>query len=93
MHKLGSWEIEQFKTTGLPQGVQSAFTNITGDMTGADYQPVLYCGHQVVNGINHCILCLQRIIIPEEDYRLVKMIIHEDTDGAASLVSVSKVAL
>lgn len=91
--KLGAWEIESMKTTGLPQKVQTAFTNITGGMTGADYQPVLYCGHQVVNGTNHCILCLQRIITPEEDCRLVKVIIHEDTDGAASLISVSKVAL
>ncbi len=91
--KVGAWEIDSMKTTGLPQKVQSAFTNITGGLTGADYQPVLYVGHQLVNGTNHCILALQRIVIPDEEYRLVKIIIHEDLNGAASLNSISGVAL
>lgn len=93
MHKLGSWEIEQFKTTGLPQGVQSAFTDVTSEIVGADYQPVLYLGHQVVNGVNHCILCVKRSVTLEGECSLVKMIINIDSADKASLVSVSKLSL
>ena len=91
--KLGNWELDNIKTANLPQKAQSAFTAVTSSLVGVDYQPVLYVGHQLVNGTNHCILALQRIVIPDEEYRLVKIIIHEDLNGAASLNSISGVAL
>ena len=91
--KLGSWEIDNLKAIALPQKAQSAFTNVTGGIVGADYQPVLYVGHQVVNGTNYCILAIQKIVAPNVEVRLVKMIIHEDLNGAASLMSISGVAL
>ena len=93
MHKIGEWQIEQFKTTGLPQKVQSAFTDVTSEITGADYQPVLYLGHQLVNGVNHCILCVKRPVTPDADCSLVKFILNIDTTDKASLVSVSKFML
>lgn len=93
MYKLGSWEIEQFKTTGLPQKVQSAFTDVTSEIVGADYQPVLYLGHQLVNGINHCILCVKRPVNPDAECSLVKFILNIDSADKPSLVSVSKLSL
>ena len=93
MATLGGWNIEEMKGVNLPQKAQSAFTAVTGGLVGADYMPVLYVGPQVVNGTNHCILAVQRLVAPESESRLVKMIINVDTKGAARLVSVSGIAL
>lgn len=87
--KLGGWNFDEVKSANLPQKVASAFTAVTGGLVGVDYMPVAYAGSQVVNGINHCIIALQTIVVPDAEKRLVKMIINIDTDGKASLVSVS----
>lgn len=93
MAKLGGWNIDEMKAVNLPQKAQSAFTAITGGLVGVEYMPVLYVGSQLVNGTNYCILALQTLVLPDPEKRLVKMIINVDTKGAASLVSVSGIAL
>ena len=93
MALLGGWNLDEVKGTALPQKVQSAFTAVTGDMTGADYEPIAYLGSQQVNGMNYRILAIQRLVVPSGEKRIVKMIIHEGIDGVASLVSVSGLAL
>ena len=93
MNKLGSWNIDEMKGCNLPQKVQSAFTSVTGELVGADYQPVLYVGSQLVNGTNYCILAVQTIITAEPEKRLVKVIINVSSNGKASLVSVSGIAI
>lgn len=93
MALLGGWNIDDMKGVNLPQKAQSAFTAVTGGLIGADYQPVLYVGKQLVNGTNYCIFALQTLVTAKPEKRLVKMIINEALDGTASLVSVSGVAL
>ena len=93
MALLGGWNIDEMKGVNLPQKAQSAFTAVTGGIVGAEYQPVLYVGSQLVNGTNYCIFALQTLVTAKPEKRLVKMIIHEAIDGTASLVSVSGVAL
>ncbi|MBQ3448602.1 MAG: hypothetical protein IJG34_01715 [Synergistaceae bacterium] len=93
MNKLGSWDISEIKGCNLPQKVQSAFTAVTGELVGADYQPVLYVGSQLVNGTNYCILAIQTIITAEPKKNLVKVIVNVSTNGVASLVSVSGIAI
>ena len=90
---LGGWNLDEVKGTALPQKVQSAFTAVTGDMTGADYEPIAYLGSQQVNGTNYRILAIQRLVVPSGEKRIVKMIIHEETDGSVRLVSVSGLPL
>lgn len=90
---LGGWNLDEVKGCNLPQKVQSAFMAVTGDMTGADYEPICYLGSQQVNGINYRILAKRRLIIPNSQPSLVKMIIHEETDGNVRLESVSGLAL
>lgn len=90
---LGGWNLDEIKTTALPQKVQSAFTAVTGELVGADYEPIAYLGSQVVNGTNYRVLCLQKLVVPNAEKRIVKMIIHEELDGSVSLSSVSGVAL
>ena len=57
MATLGGWNIDEMKGVNLPQKVQSAFTEITSGLVGAEYEPVLYVGSQLVNGyelLHHC---------------------------------------
>ena len=93
MTLLGGWNLDEIKSCNLPQKVQSAFTAITGEMTGADYEPIAYLGSQVVDGTNYRVLALQKLVVPNSEKRIVKMIIHEELDGSVCLVSVSGVAL
>ena len=93
MTLLGGWNLDEIKSCNLPQKVQSAFTAITGEMTGADYEPIAYLGSQVVDGTNYRVLALQKLVVPNSEKRIVKMIIHEELDGSVRLVSVSSVAL
>ena len=90
---FGGWNLDDVKGCNLPQKVQSAFTAVTGDLTGADYEPIAYLGSQKVNGTNYRVLALQRLVIPENEKRIVKMIINEELDGTVRLVSVSGLAL
>lgn len=93
MANLGAWNIDGMKGVNLPQKVQSAFTSVTGGLTGAEYMPVLYVGSQLVNGKNYCVIALQTLVTPDAPNRLVKMVIHEGLDGTVNLVSIRGIAL
>ena len=86
---FGSWGLDEFHGVKLPQKVASAFTAVTGELVGADYQPIVYLGKQLVNGVNYCVLAVQKLVTARSEKRLVKMIIHEAADGTASLESVT----
>ena len=90
---LGGWNLDEVKGTALPQKVQTDFTAVTGELVGAEYEPIAYLGSQQVNGTNYRILALQRVVAPNAEKRFVKMIIHEELDGSVRLVSVSGLAL
>ena len=77
----------------MPQKVATDFTAVTGELVGADYEPIAYLGSQQVNGTNYRILALQRMVTPNAEKRIVKMIIHEELDGSVRLVSVSGLGL
>lgn len=86
---LGSWNYDDVKGCNLPQKAQSAFTEVTSELVGADYEPVLYAGSQVVNGVNYCILALQTSVTAHPEQRLMKLIINVNSGGKARLVSIS----
>ena len=89
MPSLGAWDFSALKACSLPQKAASAFANVFGGLTGAEYMPVLYVGSQQVNGVNHCIIALQTLITQNPEKRLVKLIINEAPDNSASLVSIT----
>ena len=90
---LDGWNLDEVKGCNLPQNVQSAFTGVTSELVGADYEPIAYLGSQQVNGTNYRILALMRAVAPNAEKKLVKMIINEAPDGLVRLVSVSGAAL
>ena len=90
---LGGWNLDEVKGCNLPQKVATDFTAVTGELVGAEYEPIAYLGSQQVNGTNYRILALQRMVTPNAEKRIVKMIIHEELDGSVRLVSVSGLGL
>ena len=90
---LGGWNLDDVKGCNLPQKVQSAFTAVTSELTGADYEPIAYLGNQTANGINYRARALMRPVLPNAEKKIVKMIIHEESDGTVRLRSVSGVYL
>ena len=90
---LGGWNLDEVKGCNLPQKVQTAFTAVTSELVGADYEPIAYLGSQQVNGTNYRILALMRTVTPNAETKIMKMIINEAPDGSVRLVSVSGAAL
>ena len=90
---LGGWNLDEVKGCNLPQKVATDFTAVTSELVGADYEPIAYLGSQQANGTNYRILALMRAVAPNAEKKIVKMIIHEDIDGTASLMSVSGLPL
>ena len=90
---LGGWNLDEVKGCNLPQKVATDFTAVTSELVGADYEPIAYLGSQTVNGTNYRLLCLQKLVVPNSEKKIVKMIINEAPDGSVRLVSVSGLAL
>ena len=86
---LGGWNYDEVKGVNLPQKAESAFTEVTSGLVGANYEPVLYAGSQVVNGVNYCIFALQTSLTAHPEQRLMKLIINVDSSGKSRLVSVN----
>lgn len=93
MAVLGGWNIDEMKGCSMPQKAASAFTGAMGGVVGADYEPVLYVGNQIVNGTNYCFLAIQTLVTVNAPKRLVKIVIHEALDGTLSLKSIRGVSL
>lgn len=50
---FGKIELENFTgLTSMPQGAASAWSAVE-NLIGVTYKPLLYCGKQIVKGINH----------------------------------------
>ena len=43
---LDGWNLDEIKGCNLPQKAQSAFTVVTGNLVGADYELICYLGSQ-----------------------------------------------
>ena len=77
----GGWILAPIQSGGLPEGVASAFSDVTLQMTGAKYIPVLYCGKQVVHGTNHMIICKQTLAVQDATEHIVTMVINCSEHG------------
>ena len=90
---LGGWKIADFVGVKLPQKAASGFVAVTGELVGADYQPIVLLATQVVNGTNYCVLATQKLATANAEPRFVKVIFNEAPNGSFSLVSISGIAI
>lgn len=54
---LGGYEIVNESASKLPQDVASGFHGAVSELLGATYTPIWYVGKQLVNGVNHFLIC------------------------------------
>lgn len=72
------WELAPMQLCKLPEKVANGFTEVAAELIGDDLMPVLYCGSQVTDGINHMIICKRSLVTKEIDESLVTVILHEE---------------
>ena len=91
----GGYKIKVHAGSNLPQKVASGFEKVFEGMTGATYNPIAYLGNQVVNGINHAILCEQVLTTATDDRNIVILILNEKpgdvTGESISIVEINRV--
>lgn len=87
---MGAWKLADMEAAKLPQEVATAFTDVTKGLVGAGYIPVLYCGEQVVHGINYMIICKQTLVTNPPVEHLVTMVINCSEQGN-SIVSIGHI--
>ncbi len=68
----------------LPDEVKDTFDSIFEGMCGASIVPIAYLGKQTTSsGTDYAILCQTSAVVPEPDYYIDVLIIHQNPDGQA----------
>ena len=80
---LGVWNLAEMQPVPLPEKVVSAFCEVTASLVGARYVPVLYCGEQLVHGVNYMIICEQTLVARGAPKHLVNMVINSSEQGSS----------
>lgn len=75
------------ETEKLSEEVELAFTEVTKELKGMSYKPVMYLGKQIVRGENHYILCEAKVIYPDAQPRAVILGINI-FEGKSSIVGI-----
>ena len=90
MAKLGAWEVNI--STNYPQKVATAISKLGETLLGAEYEPILYLGSQVVKGTNHAVLAQQTVLSGKDTKNAVILIFNEEPSTVeATLVSIERV--
>ncbi len=88
----GAWEIlEDIPTCNLPQEVATGFQQVTENLLGGTYDPLLYCAKQIVAGVNHMIICKQTLTTYPAKVDLVKFVIHQSLQGEFNILSIESI--
>ena len=87
----GGWTIYEDpsgEAAELPQEVATAFYAAMEGLTGADYEPVLYMGSQVVNGSNYAVLCKQTLVTADPVTNLAMVYIYAPATGDPEVMNI-----
>lgn len=77
--KLAGWTLVNKPVTELPQDLASATSegsDLFKSKLGATYEPVWYLATQVVNGVNHLLICKQTKKTQEESVHIVGVVVN-----------------
>lgn len=93
MNVAGGWTITEdalnCPACTLPEDVAAAFSQVTGKMVGAGYEPLLHAATQVVNGTNHMILCRETLSDAEHTVKISTMILNVPAVGEPQIVVIN----
>ncbi|GKX57538.1 hypothetical protein SOASR030_36500 [Leminorella grimontii] len=85
----GGWNINpELAPCKLPKDVDAIFSETLGSLLGARYEPLMFCGSQVVAGMNYMFICKQTIVTPESPVHLVKMTIHKPINAKGVILDI-----
>lgn len=65
----------------------------TGKLLGAEYEPVAYIGSQVVEGMNHAVLCRITAVSPDAESGYALVYIYEDLNGGVEVLEINEISL
>lgn len=90
---FGGWRLADITACNLPQPAASGFSAVFDQMAGASYLPVLYCGEQLVNGMNYMIICKQTQVTQDPVEHLVTVVLNASPgdDAQWSIVSIDTI--
>ena len=86
---------DNLKSNVDEQKATTAWTGIKdklSELTGAGYKPLLYCGEQVVNGMNYCFIAEQNLMTRYAERHIVTFKVNE-FNGEYSIVKGSIVRI
>lgn len=79
---FGGYEIVNKPATSLPQDLATAFSEVNGGILGATYMPIWYVGTQLVNGVNHMLICKEIRTTRTQNQMIVAMVINIPPAGS-----------
>ncbi|HFZ8993376.1 TPA: hypothetical protein ACIPUI_000438 [Citrobacter freundii] len=85
----GAWSINQelFEDkTQIAKEYRDIFEEAVEGQKGAGYAPLLYCGHQLVSGMNYMFIARQTLTTHPLQYHIVKMVINKKGEDKAAIV-------
>lgn len=92
---FGGYEIinKPLSATSMPQELATAFPLVNAKLLGATYDPIWYVGRQLVNGINHMLICKEVRVTATQKPAIVAMVINvpagkATTGEGASIVKI-----
>lgn len=92
---IGGWDYSVVGACKLPEKVATGFNEAFSSLLGATYTPALYCGTQIVHGVNHMIICKVKFATQGSSDALMKVMLNEvENEGKSSwsIVSVQSIA-
>ncbi len=93
MTLCGGWEITKdavnYPVCNLPEKVATVFSQVTKDLVGAKYEPLMYLSTQVVSGTNHMILCRETMSDAEHTVKISTMILNMPATGDPQILAIN----
>lgn len=87
--QAGVWEIPEDHTKGtLPEDVQAAFDQSSGQAEGFMLTPMAYLGSQVVAGTNYAILCCGETTAEDSVTCAQIVTVYQDLEGKAEITNI-----
>ena len=88
---VANWKIN-INTDNMPQKIATAMSQLTNQLTGAEYKMIAYLGSQQVNGINHAVLAEQTVLTGKDSKNIVILVFNEKpNEREATLVSIDRI--
>ena len=82
---MGGWTVQG---TDVDDDLKNKIGDLTDDMTGATYKPLMVAASQVVSGVNYKVLAKQTLILASPVEHLVELTVYVDTAGKASILGI-----